>query len=424
MAAQLTLLTNVVNKAWNKTTSIAQPRSMSSSSATPASKRKRPPSPPTPSRRMHDNTFYFDDGSIVLAACSDYADEEKATYVDTLGPASSIDRSIDNVQGNEITVYFRVHRSILVGESEVFKDMFIVGQTSASTTKAEVYDGVPLIVMQDKAEDVRGFLQAIYKPRSIHLPPGLKCLLKSSVFLPRYDPASAKLLTSPLLLAVKYQADNLKHRIIKHLEADWPASDYSAWKFKRAKTAAEMSGCGMSISDPVDLLQLIRKVNMPDDSLKQLRAVALHNMLGLPEDAYYNVDPAALNARDCLALVAGQAKTNNLLWSWIKLEELIPGTAADDEGPAFDDCPRCKAKMFRDELFAKWMEVSLYYPDALVFLDMEARRISRGYGSAAALLCSYECRKEAEAWMDALAEEFYRKLDEIYYLIDLSDILH
>ena len=80
--------------------------------------------------------------------------------------------------------------------------------------------------------------------------------------------------------------------------------------------------------------------------------------------------------------------------------------------------------MFRDELFAKWMEVSLYYPDALVFLDMEARRISRGYGSAAALLCSYECRKEAEAWMDALAEEFYRKLDEIYYLIDLSDILH
>ncbi|KAF4603796.1 hypothetical protein EYR40_000967 [Pleurotus pulmonarius] len=372
---------------------------------------------------MHDNTFYFDDGSIVLAACSDYADEEKATYVDTLGPTSSIDRSI----ANEITVYFRVHRSILVGESEVFKDMFIVGQTSASTTNAEVYDGVPLIVMQDKAEDVRGFLQAIYKPRSIHLPPGLKCLLtsmlKSSVFLERYDPASAKLLTSPLLLAVKYQADNLKDRIIEQLEADWPASDYSAWKYKREKLEAGMSGCGMCISEPVDLLQLIRKVNMPDDSLKKLRAVALHNMLGLPDDTYYDVDPA-LDARDCLALVAGQTKTNNLLWSWIKLEEPIPGTTANDEGPAFDDCPRCKAKMFRDELFAKWMGLSLYYPDALVFLDMEARHISEGHGSAAALLCSYECRKEAEAWMDALAEEFYRKLDEIYYLIDLSDILH
>ncbi|KAL4266157.1 hypothetical protein AB1N83_000519 [Pleurotus pulmonarius] len=379
---------------------------MSSFSATSSSKRKRPPSPPTPSRRMHDNTFYFDDGSIVLAACSDYADEEKATYVDTLGPTSSIDRSI----ANEITVYFRVHRSILVGESEVFKDMFIVGQTSASTTNAEVYDGVPLIVMQDKAEDVRGFLQAIYKP--------------SSVFLERYDPASAKLLTSPLLLAVKYQADNLKDRIIEQLEADWPASDYSAWKYKREKLEAGMSGCGMCISEPVDLLQLIRKVNMPDDSLKKLRAVALHNMLGLPDDTYYDVDPAALDARDCLALVAGQTKTNNLLWSWIKLEEPIPGTAADDEGPAFDDCPRCKAKMFRDELFSKWMGLSLYYPDALVFLDMEARHISEGHGSAAALLCSYECRKEAEAWMDALAEEFYRKLDEIYYLIDLSDILH
>ncbi|KAF9500489.1 hypothetical protein BDN71DRAFT_1502146 [Pleurotus eryngii] len=229
-----------------------------SASAPPTNKRRRPPSP-IPSRTMHDNTFCFDDGSIVLAARGDLDHEHEATYVDT--PTAP-----NNVEGGPANA----------------KRGRLIGKAFALTTNADINDGVPLVIVHDKAKDIRGFLQVIYKP--------------SSVFLPSYDPASAKLLTGPLLLAFKYQADNHKE-----------------WKVKTAALEAEAVGCGVHISHPVDLLQLIRTVNMPDYSLKKVRAVALHNMLGQPKETCYDVDPTALDARDCLAFAAGQARTNDWL---------------------------------------------------------------------------------------------------------------
>lgn len=81
-----------------------------------------------------------------------------------MSPPGTANAADENIAEGGVLVYFRVHRSMLVGESEVFRDMFVVGQRSTSATNGEIYDGVPLITMYDKAKDIRGFLRAIYKP--------------------------------------------------------------------------------------------------------------------------------------------------------------------------------------------------------------------------------------------------------------------
>lgn len=116
---------------------------------------------------MHDKQFYYSDGSLVLSAHGDAKDAEHVLAVvdsDKLPvlPAIGGDSELANSPSanEDIIIYFRIHRSLLVEESTVIKDMFLVG----SSAEHELYDGVPLIALYDKASDVRGFLGAIYKP--------------------------------------------------------------------------------------------------------------------------------------------------------------------------------------------------------------------------------------------------------------------
>ncbi len=123
---------------------------------------------------MRDTSFYFDDGSIVLSAPGSEEDKDEAEFWGE-DAGEHCPRNVcwitfySNAADEDIAekgalVYFRVHRSILDGESEVFRDMFVVGQRPTSATNGEIYDGVPLITMYDNAKDIRGFLRVIYKP--------------------------------------------------------------------------------------------------------------------------------------------------------------------------------------------------------------------------------------------------------------------
>ena len=97
------------------------------------------------------STFWFEDGSIIVSAVSN--------------------------KRPLVTILFKVHKSILPLHSEVFRDMFAVSddsekqkQSSEDEKKSQVleptiqqtYEGVPVVEVQDKAEDWVTILNIMY----------------------------------------------------------------------------------------------------------------------------------------------------------------------------------------------------------------------------------------------------------------------
>jgi hypothetical protein len=56
-------------------------------------------------------------------------------------------------------IVFRVHQSILSRASPIFQDLFALG----TTTGSEVYDGLPVIFLQDGAEQVESLFRFFYR---------------------------------------------------------------------------------------------------------------------------------------------------------------------------------------------------------------------------------------------------------------------
>lgn len=81
-----------------------------------------------------DEELYFTDGNIVLSA--------------------------NDSEGN--LVFFKVHQSMLSKHSTVFADMFSLPAFSVSVT--DVYDGAPLVHLQDDIEDLSRSLRVFYDP--------------------------------------------------------------------------------------------------------------------------------------------------------------------------------------------------------------------------------------------------------------------
>ncbi|KAJ7693297.1 hypothetical protein B0H17DRAFT_850237, partial [Mycena rosella] len=123
-----------------------------------------------------DANFYAEDGNIVLAA----KDSENRT------------------------IYFRLHRSILVKHSLVFADMFAMPPPPT----AEKYDGVPLVEMPDDADGLRTLIALLYDPQCISV------ILRSEDFAAR--------MFEPVVLARKYQVDWIRTMVASHLERQWP----------------------------------------------------------------------------------------------------------------------------------------------------------------------------------------------------------
>ena len=57
---------------------------------------------------------------------------------------------------------FRVHRGVLAMHSEVFRDMFAVGQSAPNSPGNETFDGCPVVRLQDEAEDIFNLLRTLY----------------------------------------------------------------------------------------------------------------------------------------------------------------------------------------------------------------------------------------------------------------------
>ena len=76
--------------------------------------------------------MYFPDGDIVISATSNW---------------------------NGRVHLLRVDKVFLMRHSQIFKDMFVVGE---SNPQVERYDGVPRVHLPDPAEDVVTLIEALY----------------------------------------------------------------------------------------------------------------------------------------------------------------------------------------------------------------------------------------------------------------------
>ncbi|KLO13611.1 hypothetical protein SCHPADRAFT_940271 [Schizopora paradoxa] len=134
---------------------------------------------------MKHDSLWFWDGNIILAA------------------ASSSDK--------RLSMRFRVHKSVLSRESQVFSDMFALPiQYVKPISNDDIMEGLPFIRMHDSAEDVEALLKYLY---------GL--IRDVALTRPRH-PDFAKKSRGILWIADKYGMDGVKAHFIARLRADWP----------------------------------------------------------------------------------------------------------------------------------------------------------------------------------------------------------
>lgn len=99
---------------------------MSEPVAAPPKKRRRSDKGEDPTLRIRSR-YWFEDGNIVLQA--------------------------ENT-------FFRVHRSVLSTQSQIFKDTFAMPQ--GPSEEDEVIEGCAVVQMSDAAEDVRSLISLLY----------------------------------------------------------------------------------------------------------------------------------------------------------------------------------------------------------------------------------------------------------------------
>ncbi len=97
--------------------------------------------------QVKHSRLWLPDGNIVLAG----------------KPSPNFDNSNDEYPaGTLVQVLFCVHKSTLARQSQVFKDMLDI--TSEGANAGDLYDGLPLVALEDSASDLNGILQVLYDP--------------------------------------------------------------------------------------------------------------------------------------------------------------------------------------------------------------------------------------------------------------------
>jgi hypothetical protein len=71
---------------------------------------------------------------------------------------------IRTILGHRAYITYKVHKSILVLHSNVFRDLFD-GPQAAFDVASDKYDGLPMIQLPDSPSEVNDFLKALYFPQ-------------------------------------------------------------------------------------------------------------------------------------------------------------------------------------------------------------------------------------------------------------------
>ncbi|KAF8808346.1 hypothetical protein BYT27DRAFT_7097071 [Phlegmacium glaucopus] len=228
-------------------------------------------------QRAHDS-LYLVDGNIVLIA-----------------PCTTGQHTV-----------FRVHQSILAKNSPVFETMLALPGAHAN----EMYDGVPLVQLPDGAEEVESLLRVLYH----------ECALPFK----RLDPNTPSSVKRVLTLANKYGMENLRDRIVMHVEADWPQS---LWHREHLDD---------HLPEPASAIRLARECNIPNI---------------LPA-AFYHLSRLSIYDNRCTSYIAQEVKTSE-----VSYEDLYHGNRTADWGILSSEDYMCllrgKAKLalISDDLF-------------------------------------------------------------------------
>jgi len=163
------------------------------------------------------------DGNIILATVKETDDHEKVHHL------------------------FKCHKSVLGMHSPVFQNLFTLPQGA----DAEEYDGLPVAVLPDAYEDVRGLLLMLYNPTVI---PGL-CIN------PGEWEKELSLIEGPLRLAVKYELEPLRARLAGVLQWHWP-STWSGWNTRKTLLEAQYGVTDMLF----DYHEVVKVINLARDA--------------------------------------------------------------------------------------------------------------------------------------------------------------
>ncbi|TDL15799.1 hypothetical protein BD410DRAFT_777707 [Rickenella mellea] len=171
-------------------------------------------------------SLYFPDGDIVIKA--------------------------QNHTGHRNKVLFRVHKFMLSHHSPFFKDMLALPPPVEKQPEDEI-DGVQLVEMSDRAEDIASLLEVLYDP---------------SKLLPykRHDPDTPLLVKGILSLATKYEVDSIRRRIVEHIKEDWPMNllEWEEIDLRIKLYDDNEDDIGIIQLEPAAAISLARQFDIPD----------------------------------------------------------------------------------------------------------------------------------------------------------------
>ncbi|KAJ7178919.1 hypothetical protein C8R46DRAFT_887153 [Mycena filopes] len=158
------------------------------------------------------------------------------------------------------TMLFRVHKSMLSLQSPVFASMFTLPHPEMNP---DIYDGAPFVRMPDDAKDIESLLKVLYDP--------------SELPYKRLDPLTPITVRRPLTMAIKYEMEPLRDRIIAQLQADWPNSlaewdrleteAHALWIEHASAAATDFKIASLSLDDrlpePAAAIRLAADCNIP-----------------------------------------------------------------------------------------------------------------------------------------------------------------
>jgi len=122
---------------------------------------------------------------------------------------------------SHLSILFRVHKSVLSRQSQVFSDMFASPDNSSLNhvgDEKEILEGLPLVRMHDSAEDIEALLKYLYDP------------VRDVAFTQPRHPDFQQKSQVLLRLADKYGLDNVKDGLIEIFKSHWPKS-IKEWRY-------------------------------------------------------------------------------------------------------------------------------------------------------------------------------------------------
>ncbi|KAI0094330.1 hypothetical protein BDY19DRAFT_881172 [Irpex rosettiformis] len=327
-------------------------------------------------------TLYFEDGDIAISATS---------------------------KAKEYIEFYRIDKIFLARHSPIFKDMLSLGKNN-SESHNERYDGVPRVHLHDDAEDVAGFIGALYNMAT--LPLSKPC---------RDTPRKVE---GIMRLAVKYDVEGIRTVILRHIESEWPQT-LSEWELLERE---KRSFCELKLADPGPRNSKGAVAVEPPDPALAVRFGVEFNCPKILPAAFYELatecstysEPVTwdcLHAPDLLALVKGKQSLARC-WSDMAYQiSIIGGSYCVKRGFDIVDVPATPCKKYGTNYVSEALEEQCTLTDPLGLLYRLGTSLSDDHRDG--VFCCVETYEAILKLVKAEAEVIWKSLPQYFGFSDL-----